>query len=128
MAHGARRPLTIPSVCAISVTRLVMYVHVGRNFLNHYKDETCESLLSCSMALADPRRLYVSCILLEQYRNIPERDRCLSPYLPAYLVILQGHTDIDEEILPIEFVFAIWIIFRRWAGPRQHPRRRQPAT
>ena len=125
MAHSARRTLTIPSVCA---TRLVMYVHVSRQFLDHYKDETCKNPHSCSVALADLKRSYFSCIFLEQYRNISECDRCLSPYLPAYLVTLQGYTDIDKETLLIEFVFAIWIIFRRWAGPRRPPRRRQPAT
>ena len=36
-----RRKLTRSSVCAISVTRFVMFWRVGHSFLKHYNDETC---------------------------------------------------------------------------------------
>ena len=37
------RKLIVSSVCAVSVTRFVMFWRVGHSFLKHYNDETCTS-------------------------------------------------------------------------------------
>lgn len=78
-----RAALSDPSVCGISITRFVMYRHVGSGFLAHYNDETCKlkSISNPSSVFIDPPEDYTSPVFF--WTNIELSTSVVSACLPT---------------------------------------------
>ena len=96
------------SVCAISVTRFAMYLHVGNGYLKNWKDATCINQWLSERQSANCARLHFARFLLDHYRDLFGSNECLHSHLPTTLAALEKEAHGSYESLSP----AIILLFR----------------